>query len=57
MHILISVIDMTLSLWFGIWTMGESFEAIGEATKKDDPDYEPPKPGKAIEGMIIQQSY
>ena len=37
--------------------MGESFEAIGEATKKDDPDYEPPKPGKAIEGMIIQQSY
>ena len=53
MHILISVIDMTLNLWFGIWTMGESFEAIGSATGKDDPDYEPPNPGKAIEGMII----
>ena len=57
MHIMISVIDITLNFWFGIWTMNESFAAIGSATRKDDPDYEPPQPGKAIEGMIIQQCY
>ena len=42
MHIMISVIDITLNFWFGIWTLNESFAAIGSVADKGDPNYEPP---------------
>ena len=53
-HILVSVVDLTLNLIMGVWTFLESLDAVEVLENKNDPTYNAPDSTKAVTALIIQ---